>query len=93
MREAGLEPAHPLRTLEPESSESANSTTRAYTSPDAFDSFDILTSEHTNVNTKESCITGNLPKFITCLVGLVARVSMLCAEERAGQTAGEPIGG
>ena len=30
MREAGLEPARPEWTLEPESSESANSTTRAY---------------------------------------------------------------
>ena len=29
MREAGLEPARPEWTLEPESSESANSTTRA----------------------------------------------------------------
>ena len=29
VREAGLEPARPYRTLEPESSESANSTTRA----------------------------------------------------------------
>ena len=30
MREAGLEPARPEWTLEPESSESANSTTRAF---------------------------------------------------------------
>ena len=30
VREAGLEPARPQWTLEPESSESANSTTRAY---------------------------------------------------------------
>ena len=30
VREAGLEPARPEWTLEPESSESANSTTRAY---------------------------------------------------------------
>ena len=30
VREAGLEPARPYWTLEPESSESANSTTRAY---------------------------------------------------------------
>ena len=29
VREGGLEPPRPLRTLEPESSESANSTTRA----------------------------------------------------------------
>ena len=31
VREAGLEPARPEWTLEPESSESANSTTRAFT--------------------------------------------------------------
>ena len=30
VREAGLEPARPEWTLEPESSESANSTTRAF---------------------------------------------------------------
>ena len=30
VREAGREPARPQRTLEPESSESTNSTTRAY---------------------------------------------------------------
>ena len=30
VREAGVEPARPEWTLEPESSESANSTTRAY---------------------------------------------------------------
>ncbi len=30
VREAGVEPARPYWTLEPESSESANSTTRAY---------------------------------------------------------------
>ena len=30
VREAGVEPARPKWTLEPESSESANSTTRAY---------------------------------------------------------------
>ena len=33
VREAGLEPARPEWTLEPESSESANSTTRAYELP------------------------------------------------------------
>ena len=33
VREGGLEPPRPLRTLEPESSESANSTTRAYYLP------------------------------------------------------------
>ena len=32
VREAGLEPARPEWTLEPESSESTNSTTRAYLS-------------------------------------------------------------
>ena len=34
VREAGLEPARAYCTLEPESSESANSTTRAYPAPD-----------------------------------------------------------
>ena len=37
VREAGLEPARPEWTLEPESSESANSTTRA-----SLDCLDIL---------------------------------------------------
>ena len=36
VREAGLEPARPEWTLEPESSESANSTTRAYRFPDCW---------------------------------------------------------
>ena len=35
VREAGLEPARPYWTLEPESSESANSTTRANKGPGA----------------------------------------------------------
>ena len=34
VREAGLEPARAYCTLEPESSESANSTTRAYPAPE-----------------------------------------------------------
>ena len=58
MREGGLEPPRPYWTLEPESSESANSTTRAYALPDARDSFDILTSELINVNTKNTALPG-----------------------------------
>ena len=40
VREAGLEPARPEWTLEPESSESANSTTRAYSA--VLDCSDII---------------------------------------------------
>ncbi len=42
VREAGVEPARPEWTLEPESSESANSTTRAHLN---FECFVIIASE------------------------------------------------
>ena len=45
MREAGLEPARPEWTLEPESSESANSTTRAFPMPDKYTTPDATCQE------------------------------------------------
>ncbi len=49
VREAGLEPARPEWTLEPESSESANSTTRAFNM--LFHSPNILAHQRKVVNT------------------------------------------
>ena len=49
VREAGLEPARPEWTLEPESSESANSTTRAYIL--LFDSLNMIAWRSIKVNT------------------------------------------
>ena len=42
VREAGVEPARPEWTLEPESSESTNSTTRAYSGTISFDAAKLL---------------------------------------------------
>ncbi len=56
VREAGLEPARPEWTLEPESSESANSTTRA-------DSLVIIASAHILVKQKFRALPVGIRRF------------------------------
>ena len=64
MREAGLEPARPEWTLEPESSESANSTTRAFT---VFQLLGYITTDIPACQADETeKVAKNLPAFLTC---------------------------
>ena len=89
VREAGLEPARPEWTLEPESSESANSTTRAFT---VFQLLGYITTDIPACQADETeKVAKNLPAFFDvcnrmCCAGLYiqAVIRRLCIYQNIG---------
>ena len=68
VREAGLEPARPEWTLEPESSESANSTTRAFVR--SLERSNILARSSEIVNTYFDDFLRNFFCFLSCKIDI-----------------------
>ena len=89
VREAGLEPARPEWTLEPESSESANSTTRAFT---VFQLLGYITTDIPACQADETeKVAKNLPAFFDvcnrmCCAGLYIQtvIRQLCIYQNTG---------
>ncbi len=89
VREAGLEPARPEWTLEPESSESANSTTRAFT---VFQLLGYITTDIPACQADETeKVAKNLPAFFDvcnrmCCAGLYIQtvIRRLCIYQNIG---------